>query len=278
MVHEGGTLHASRPRSLPWAAREGSTTAGTIAEHVATEPDIHQDSPEEREAELARWTELKLGRFDRIARLLTLWVWDHGFRLEAHGAERLPAEGGYLLVPNHSSYIDPFLHARPQRRVLRFMAKDSMFKWPVVRHAIRGGGGFPVRRGQSDDFAMELARRLLRDGHPVVVYPEGTRFRGSAELGPAKRGFARLALEVGVPVVPAATWGVKQRHVYGRPRWRRPRATVVYGEPMHFPGLEPTPENAARVRDEVWARVQELYDEARAIDARRDRRRSDPAA
>lgn len=242
--------------------------------HEAT----HQDTTEEREAELARWLDVDSGVVDRVARLLTHWLWDHGFRLRAHGVDNLPADGGYLLVPNHSSYADPFLHARPQRRHLRFMAKDSMFRWPVVRRVMRAGGGFPVRRGQGDDFAMELARRLLRAGHPVVVYPEGTRFRSSAELGPAKRGFARLALEVGVPVVPAATWGVKERHVYGRPRWRRPRATVVYGEPMRFDGLEPTPENVDHVRDQVWSRVQELYEHARSIDAQRGRRGSSDAA
>jgi 1-acyl-sn-glycerol-3-phosphate acyltransferase len=134
---------------------------------------------------------------------------------------------------------------------------------------MRGGGGFPVRRGTGDVFAMELARRLLRAGRPVVVYPEGTRFRKSAELGPAKRGFARLALELEAPIVPAATWGVKSREVYGRSRWRRPRATTVYGEPISYEGLEPTRENIDRVRDEVWARVHELYEQARALDATR---------
>jgi 1-acyl-sn-glycerol-3-phosphate acyltransferase len=221
------------------------------------------------EAELAPWLQVDSRAIDRVTRLLTNWLWDRGFRLRAHGVDRLPASGGFLLVPNHSSYADPFLHARPQSRHLRFMAKDSMFRWPVVRHIMKGGGGFPVRRGRGDQFAMELARRLLRDGHPVVVYPEGTRFRDSAELGPAKRGFARLALETGVPVVPAATWGVKRREVYGRSWWRLPRATVVYGEPIEFRDLEPTREHVDHVRDVVWARVQELYDEARALDAER---------
>jgi 1-acyl-sn-glycerol-3-phosphate acyltransferase len=144
-----------------------------------------------------------------------------------------------------------------------------MFDLPVVRAVMRGGGGFPVRRGAGDVFAMELARRLLRAGRPVVVYPEGTRFRATADLGPAKRGFARLALELGVPVVPAATWGVKSREVYGRSRWRRPRTTTVYGEPISFAGMEPTLENIDRVRDEVWGRVHELYEQARSLDAKR---------
>ena len=221
------------------------------------------------DADYDRWLEVETGAMDRFIRLLTVWWWDHVYRLQAHGVDNLPTEGAYLLVPNHSSYTDPFLHARPQRRHLRFMAKASMFEYPVVRAFMRGGGGFPVRRGKGDVFAMELARRLLLAGRPVVVYPEGTRYRKSAELGPAKRGAARLALEVGVPIVPCATWGVKAREVYGRPRWRRPRATTIYGEPMDFTHLEPTPENVDHVRDVVWARVHELYEQARTIDAKR---------
>ncbi len=230
---------------------------------TATPPATYAD------ADYDRWITTNTSRVERLVRVLTVWWWDHVYRLKAVGTHNLPDDGAYLLVPNHSSYADPFLHARPQRRILRFMAKASIFTYPVVRTVMRGGGGFPVNRGKGDVFAMELARRLLRAGSPVVVYPEGTRFRRSAELGPAKRGVARLALECGVPVVPCATWGVKARHVYGRPWWRRPRATTVYGEPMDFTHLEPTSDNVGHVRDLIWRRVQELYDEARAIDAER---------
>ncbi len=223
------------------------------------------------ESEYEPWLELDSGAVDRTARILTVWWWDHVYRLRAHGVENLPDDGAYLLVPNHSSYADPFLHARPQRRHLRFMAKDSLFGMPLVGRVVRGGGGFPVRRGAGDEFAMELARRLLKAGRPVVMYPEGTRFRRSAELGPPKRGFARLALEVGVPIVPAATWGAKAREVYGRGRLHRPRVTTVYGEPISFEGLEPTKENVDHVRDVVWDHVQALYTQARELDALRGR-------
>lgn len=235
-----------------------------MAQHEAASPPATYT-----DADYDRWLEVDSGFIDRLARILTVWWWDHVYRLQAHGVEHLPEEGAYILSPNHSSYTDPFLHARPQSRHLRFMAKASMFDYPVVRTVMRGGGGFPVKRGKGDVFAMELARRLLKAGRPVVVYPEGTRYRKSAELGPAKRGAARLALEMGVPIVPCATWGVKARHVYGRSRWRRPRATTVYGEPMDFTHLEPTPENVDLVRDAVWTRVHELYDQARSIDAQR---------
>jgi 1-acyl-sn-glycerol-3-phosphate acyltransferase len=79
------------------------------------------------DADYEPWLDVETGFMDRLIRVLTVWWWDHVYRLQAHGVERLPTDGAYLLVPNHSSYADPFLHARPQRRHLRFMAKASMF-------------------------------------------------------------------------------------------------------------------------------------------------------
>lgn len=221
------------------------------------------------DADYRPWMDHATGSFDRTLRILTERLWIHLYRLRGEGAEHIPESGAFLLVPNHSSYADPFLQALPQRRRLRFMAKSTMFRYPLVRSFMKAVGAFPVRRGEGDVFAMELARRLLDAGKPVVVYPEGTRYRGSLELGPAKRGAARLALELRAPVVPAATWGVKRRELYDRPWWRRPKTVIVYGEPMDFTHLDPTPENVERVRDEVWARVHELYERARVLAERR---------
>lgn len=230
-----------------------------MASPTQTAPVTHDD------ADFQPWIDNRSRRTERVIRLLTHWWWDHVYRLRAHGVEHVPSEGAFVLVANHSSYTDPFLHTRRQRRRLRYMAKSTMFSNPIVAFVMRTGGAFPVRRGESDAFAMELARRLLDAGEPVVIYPEGTRFRSSLELGPPKRGAARLALEAKVPVVPAATWGVKRGELYGRSRWRRPKATVVYGEPIDFSHLEPTPEHINQVRDEIWARVHELYEQAREL-------------
>jgi 1-acyl-sn-glycerol-3-phosphate acyltransferase len=234
---------------------------------TAQEPHVYSD------ADYDPWIRHDNARTVRVVRILTVWFWYLVYRLEAHGVEHIPKDGPFLMVPNHSSYADPFLHVAPQRRLVRFMAKASMFEYPVMRTFMKSGGAFPVRRGKGDVFAMELARRLLRDGQPVVVYPEGTRFRKSAELGPPKRGAFRLALDTQVPVIPAATWGVKRRDVYGRPRWRRPRAIVMYGEPIDASEFDATPEGVDALRDLVWGRVLELYDEARALAAQPRRRR-----
>jgi 1-acyl-sn-glycerol-3-phosphate acyltransferase len=233
-----------------------SRSADTSAE---TAPHTYTD------ADYEPWIAHDNSRFVRVVRLLTSWFWDHVYRLDARGVERIPAAGAFVLAPNHSSYADPFLHVRPISRLVRFMAKASMFDYPVMRSFMKGGGAFPVRRGKGDAFAMELARRLLRAGQPVVVYPEGTRYRKSFDLGPSKRGAARLAIDAQVPVVPAGTWGAKERELYGRPRWRRPRVVSIYGEPIDVTRFETTPEGVDALRDEIWARVGELYEEARRI-------------
>lgn len=228
------------------------------------------------EAEIRSWLAVDAGRNDRIFRVLTVPVWDFIFRLRSYGSEHVPRQGAFLFCANHSSYLDPFLQARGQSRVFRFMTKAQAFDWPVVGRVVRAGGGFPVRRGSGDAFAITLARRMLADGQAVVVYPEGTRYRRDDELGTPRRGAARLALETRVLVVPAATHGAKPRRARGRRGfpWRLPRVTTVYGRPMDFSHLENTPENVDLVRDQIWEEVQRLYALARHTNQLRRRPRS----
>ena len=97
------------------------------------------------------------------------------FRLRARGVENLPA-GPFVLAANHTSNFDPWPLGLPlfPRRFLRFMAKSELFWFPLSL-VIRAGGGFRVRRGEGDVEAIETAVRLCREGHVVVMFPEGTR-------------------------------------------------------------------------------------------------------
>lgn len=227
---------------------------------------VHDDT--DTSIDVDYWVRQDPRPLERVLRQLTSPIWRYLYRCEAVGAEHVPAEGGFVLAPNHSSYLDPFLHVYGQRRVVRFMAKSTLFDVPILRTIVRVGGGFPVRRGAGDAGAIDVARAILRDGQVVVVYPEGTRYRTALELGPPRTGAARLALEAGVPVVPVAAWGAKQRRLYGLGSLRR-RVTVVYGEPMRFDDLAPTREDAAVARDRIWREVSRLYDRAREHDAER---------
>jgi 1-acyl-sn-glycerol-3-phosphate acyltransferase len=232
-------------------------------------PDVERDEPtfdHEDEAFIVRWVDHQAERAQRIVRIVAHPIADYGFRLRSYGEEHIPESGAFLFCPNHSSYLDPFLQARGQDRIIRFMAKAQALDWPVAGSLLAANGSFPVRRGQGDARALEAARRMLLDGQPVGMYMEGTRFRKADELGPPRRGAARLVAELGVPVLPVATYGTKPRKARGaRTRFGIPRVTTIYGPLISFTGALDADGSVDRIRDEIWTDVQRLYDIARDI-------------
>jgi 1-acyl-sn-glycerol-3-phosphate acyltransferase len=155
------------------------------------------------------------------------------FRLRATGQENLP-EGGFVLAANHTSNLDPWplgLPLWPQRQ-LRFMAKSELFN-PLLTPILKGGGAFPVRRGQGDVEAIKHAAELAGEGEIVVMFPEGTRrTKGVRKRHRARphTGAARIALLADVPLVPAAIRGTDRVSRLGPLR-------VSYGEPIPLDDL-----------------------------------------
>jgi 1-acyl-sn-glycerol-3-phosphate acyltransferase len=151
------------------------------------------------------------------------------YRERWRGVEHLPREGGFVLAANHLSNFDPWPLGIPlfPGRYLRFMAKSELF-WFPLGPLIAACGAFPVRRGQHDDEAVETAMRLCREGHVVVMFPEGTRRqKGLRKTREARwrSGAARIALEAGVPLVPAG--------IVGSDRLLRfARLQVAFGPPI----------------------------------------------
>ncbi len=151
------------------------------------------------------------------------------YRLEAHGLESLPSEGGFVLAANHTSSFDPWPLGLPlwPGRQLFFMGKVELFN-PVLGPLLRAGGAFPVRRGERDLAAIETAVRICREGGIVAMFPEGTRrtkgLRKKFEHRP-RTGSARIALGAGVPLVPAAVAGSDRLSRLGKLR-------VAYGSPV----------------------------------------------
>ena len=146
------------------------------------------------------------------------------FRHRAVGVEHMPHEGGLVLAANHSSNFDPWPLGIPlfPRRFLRFMAKSELFWFPLGK-IITAAGAFPVRRGERDEEAIATAIALCRDGHAVVMFPEGTRrVKGLRKKHEARwhTGAARIALEAGVPLVPAGISGTDRLGRLGRLRVR----------------------------------------------------------
>ena len=167
-----------------------------------------------------------------------------GFRYRAHGQENLPQSGGYVLAAGHASNLDPWplgLAIWPHR-FLRFMAKSELF-WFPLGIVIRACGGFKVHRGRADFAAIETAVSLAREGHVIAMFPEGTRRKKGIRKrwqAQAHTGAARIALEAGVPLVPAGIKGTDE--LRSLQAWR-----VRYGAPIDLSDLgELAPEDAAR--------------------------------
>jgi len=171
------------------------------------------------------------------------------YRLRARGKENLPASGGYVLSANHLSNVDPWPLGLPlwPKRQIRFMAKSELFRpplWPLLKLA----GAFQVRRGYGDDAAIKTAVDLARDGKVVAIFPEGTRRAKGLMRRRRPRphtGAARIALEAGVPLIPAAIAGTDRLTRLGPLR-------VVYGPPVELEDLRDGDDvrQAARVATE----------------------------
>jgi 1-acyl-sn-glycerol-3-phosphate acyltransferase len=179
------------------------------------------------------------------------------FRLRARGQENVPASGGCVLACNHLSNFDPWPLGMPlwPTRWLRFMAKSELYWWPL-RVVLSAAGAFKVRRGTGDQEAMDTAVRLAREGEVVVMFPEGTRRKKGLvkkHQARARSGAARIALEAGVPLVPAAVAGTDRLLSLGPLR-------IAFGPPIELDDLpvDDLRRSAQTATDRLMARIAEL--------------------
>lgn len=153
------------------------------------------------------------------------------FRYRAEGVEQLPREGGYVLAAGHVSNLDPWplgLGLWP-RRFLRFMAKSELFWFPLSLF-LKAAGAFKVHRGRADREAIRTAVALAQAGYVIGMFPEGTRRRKGLRKkyeAQAHSGAARIALEAGVPLVPAGIRGTDELRRLGPVRVRYGTAIAV---------------------------------------------------
>jgi 1-acyl-sn-glycerol-3-phosphate acyltransferase len=179
------------------------------------------------------------------------------FRLRATGKENVPDEGGLVLAANHWSNLDPWPLGLPlyPRRFLRFMAKSELF-WFPLGPIVTAGGAFPVHRGESDAEAIATAVQLCRQGHVVVMFPEGTRRRKGLRKKHEARwhaGAARIALEADVPLLPAAISGTERIARFGPFR-------VAYGPAIALDDLRGVelPQAAAAATERLREAIEQL--------------------
>ncbi|SCG74451.1 lysophospholipid acyltransferase family protein [Micromonospora humi] len=183
-------------------------------------------------------------------------------RLDVRGSEHVPATGGAVLASNHVSYLD-FIFcgygAHESRRLVRFMAKESVFRHRVSGPLMRGMKHIPVNRAAgAGSYAAAVA--ALRRGEVVGVFPEATISR-SFTVKDLKNGAARMAQEAAVPLLPVALWGTQRLWTKGRPRTltrRHTPITILVGEPMD-PAAYP---DATALTAELRTRLSALVDRA----------------
>jgi 1-acyl-sn-glycerol-3-phosphate acyltransferase len=170
--------------------------------------------------------------------------------LRVYGKERVPLEGGLVMAFNHFSWIDPPAFGDASPRTIYYMAKMEAHRIPGLGQLIRAFGTFSVRRGESDRDAVRMMRHVVRGGHALGLFAEGTRQRTGVP-GKVQPGAAMVALQEGVPIIPAAIHG---SHEWRPGNWKP--ISIVWGEPMTFEGL---PKNAKGYREASQQVEQELH-------------------
>ena len=152
-------------------------------------------------------------------------------RLRVYGAVRVPRDAGLVVASNHFSWIDPPVLGAAIPRTLYYMAKVEAHRVPGLGQLMRSFGAFSVRRGESDRDAVRMMRQLVRDGHALGLFVEGTRQR-SGVPGPVQPGAAMVAINEEAPVICVA--------IRGSYEWRLGNfhpVSVAWGSPLSFDGL-----------------------------------------
>jgi len=192
---------------------------------LLSEPKNDQAAPDPRDGKTYY---LRMTPFRRVAVPLFEVIYRGFTRLEVEGADKLPAKGAVILAANHLSNYDVFPLQFALPRPIFFMGKEELFRNRLMDWMARQMGGFPVYRGEHDEWALRHAEGVLEQGEVLGMFPEGSRNRGQG-LRPGKIGVAKLALKSKAPILPAALNGPQDmfRHLP-----KRTTVTVRFGDPL----------------------------------------------
>lgn len=170
------------------------------------------------------------------------------YRINIIGLEHFPREGGVLLCSNHISNLDPPIIGITAPRQLHFMAKSELFSVPLLKRLLPKLNAFPVKRGMSDRAALRKGLSVLKEGHVLGLFPEGTRSKtGELQKGLAGAGF--FALRTEAKVVPCAIIG---------PYKPFKRLTIVYGKPIDMTELRKNRASAEEATELIMAEIRKL--------------------
>ena len=176
-------------------------------------------------------------------------------RWRVFNPERVPLQGPVILVSNHASYIDPPLVGAGVRRQINYLARDSIFRVPVLASILRSWKVVPVDRDGGTGRGLKAILDRLACGGAVILFPEGTRSR-HGELNPARSGVGLAVIKSAAPVVPARVFGTYQ--AFGAQMLLpRPRPLAVkYGRPLFFEALRLEAQSCSKPRlKEIYQQV-----------------------
>ena len=175
-----------------------------------------------------------------------VWTAARGlFRIRFEGVGHVPRTGPVVITPNHTSFMDPILVTIPVHRALHYMALEPFFRVRGLGALMRWARAFPIQEGEPDSLAVRRALRILKQGEPLVIFPEGAR-SPDGRLQPFHPGAFRLALAAEAPVVPVTIRGAFEAWPAQRRLPRPGRITITYHAPLDGSALPRDADRKAR--------------------------------
>lgn len=189
-------------------------------------------------------------KFYTFAKGVVSTVFKPLYRIQVIGLEHFPKEGGVLICANHIHNFDPPVVGITAPRQVHFMAKEELFKVPVLGNIVTKLESFPVKRGMSDREALRKGMGILNDGKVLGLFPEGTRSK-TGEIGKGMAGAGFFALRTKAAVVPCAIIG---------PYKAGKSLKVVYGQPLDMEKLRTEKVSAEDTTDIIMNEIKKLIE------------------
>ena len=175
-------------------------------------------------------------------------------RWEVYGAENVPAAGSVILASNHASFLDPPLVGAATTREINYMARESLFRFPVLGSILRGVNAVPVDREGGGAAGLRAILDRLLAGGGIILFPEGTR-SANGELQNAKSGIGLTVIKSAAPVVPVRVFGTFQALNRHQALPRPHRVAVRFGKALDFTDLRTEAKTCSKPR------LKEIYQE-----------------
>ena len=192
-------------------------------------------------------------------------------RWEVFNPENVPATGPAILASNHASFLDPPLIGAAARREINYLARESLFRFPVLGSILKAVNAVPVDREGGGAAGLRAIFDRLLNGGAIILFPEGTR-SPDGTLQTAKAGIGLTVIKSEAPVVPVRVFGTfdafNRHHSFPRPK----RIAVKFGKPLGFARARGEAKHSSKIRlREIYQEVaDEIMAAIAALEPRRD--------